>query len=577
MPYIHSPKIYDVAIVGSGAAGGMAAYVLTKAGANVVMLEAGPEWDSATDGAMFTWNYTSPRRGASTPEKSFGEFDGCLGAWTLEGEPYTTTQGTEWDWFRARALGGKTNHWGRISLRFGPDDFRGKSIDGLGEDWPITYDDIAPYYDRLDQLVGIFGNRDGFYNEPDGVFMPPPAPRTHELLVMKGAQKLGIPVLANRLSIITKPLNGRPACHYCGQCGRGCATHSNFSSTSVLIPPARETGNLEIITHAMAREVLTDDEGRATGISYVNTQDLQEYQVQARIVVLGASTCETARLLLNSASPRHPNGLANASGVVGHYLMDSTGSDVVGFIPQLMNRPPYNEDGTGGAHIYIPWFGYDQDRDFARGYHLEVWGGRGQPSYGFMGGIDRYNGLVSDVQNTPRPRGGGGYGKQLKDDYRRFYGAFVGFAHRGEMIARYENYCEIDPTRVDKYGIPVLRFNVTFSDEELNQAKHAQEAARDLVRAMGGEPMGDMPTKEEYYGLLAPGRIIHEVGTVRMGNDPKTSALNAYCQAHDVPNLFVTDAAPFVSQAHKNTTWTLLALAWRTSEHIAELRKRGDI
>lgn len=577
MPNIHAAKTYDVAIVGSGAGGGMAAYVLTQAGADVVMLEAGPTWDSAANGDMFKWNYTSPRRGAATPEKSFGEFDGCLGSWWLEGEPYTRTSGTEWDWYRARMLGGKTNHWGRISLRFGPDDFKGKSIDGLGDDWPITYDDIAPYYDKVDRLVGIFGNKDGFYNEPDGVFMPPPAPRVHELLVMKGAEKIGIPVLANRLSILTRPLNGRPACHYCAQCGRGCATHSNFSSTSVLLPPARQTGKLEIITNAMAREVVTDEEGLATGISYVNKEDMQEYQVDARIVVLAASTCETARLLLNSKSPRHPNGLANSSGVVGRYLMDSTGADIVGFFPQLMDRPAYNEDGAGGAHIYIPWFGYDQDLDFARGYHLEVWGGRGQPSYGFMGGIQRYNGLQLDVNNTPRPRGGGGYGRPLKDDYRRFYGAFAGFAARGEMIARYDNYCEIDPGVVDKFGIPVLRFNVTWSDQELNQIKHAQETGRALVEGMGGRVLNPMPSKEEGYGILTPGRIIHEVGTVRMGNDPATSALNAYQQAHDVKNLFVTDGSPFVSQAHKNTTWTILALAWRASEHIADLRKRGEL
>lgn len=577
MPYVNNPKVYDVCVVGSGAGGGMAAYVLTQAGADVVMLEAGPVWDSAAHSAMFQWNYSSPRRGAAIPEKQFGEFDGCIGGWTLEGEPYTHTPGTRWDWFRARALGGRTNHWGRISLRFGPDDFKGYSKDGLGDDWPIGYDDVAPYYDKVDRLVGIFGNRDGFYNEPDGVFLPPPRPRLHELLVMQGAEKIGVPVLANRLSILTRPHNGRPACHYCSQCGRGCATHSNFSSTSVLLPPAQQTGRLEVIPHAMAREVTTNDEGLATGVSYVNTQDLQEYQVRARVVVLAASACETARLLLNSKSTRHPNGLANASGVVGRYLMDSTGSDVAGFFPQLMDRPAYNEDGTGGAHIYIPWFAYDQQRDFARGYHLEVWGGRGQPSYGFGGGIHGYNGRVNDARDKPRPLGGGGYGLELKNDYRRFYGAFAGFSHRGEMIARYENYCEIDPTTVDRYGIPVLRFNVKWSDEEINQTKHAQEVMRELIRAMGGEPLNDMPTREQEYGLEAPGRIIHEVGTVRMGDDPKTSALNAYCQAHDAKNVFVTDAAPFVSQAHKNTTWTILAMAWRTAEHIAELRRQGQL
>ena len=577
MPNINSPKVYDVAIVGSGAGGGMAAHVLTQAGADVVMLEAGPMWDAAQDGAMLIWNYQSPRRGASTPDKPFGEFDGCIGGWNVDGEPYTKAPGTQWYWWRARMLGGRTNHWGRISLRFGPDDFKGKSLDGLGDDWPIGYDDIAPYYDKVDRLVGIFGNNDGFYNEPDGQFLPPPAPRVHELLVMQGAKKIGMPVLANRLSILTRPHNGRAACHYCSQCGRGCSTASNFSSPSVLLKPALETGRLEIIPHAMAREVMTNAEGKATGLSYVNTQDLQEYQVRARVVVLAASACETARLLLNSKSPRHPDGLANGSGVVGRYLMDSTGTDVSGFFPQLVDRPAYNEDGTGGAHIYIPWFGYNEKRDFGRGYHFEVWGGRGQPGYGFMGGVHNYNGRINDARNTPRVRGGGGYGADLKNDYRRFYGAFVGFSARGEMIARKENYCEIDPAVVDRYGIPVLRFNVQWSDEEYNQIRHAQIKGRELIEAMGGQVMGSMPTKERGYGITQPGEIIHEVGTVRMGDDPRTSALNRWCQAHEASNVFVADAAPFVSQAHKNTTWTILAMAWRTAEHIAELRQRNEV
>lgn len=574
---IISPKIYDVAIVGSGAGGGMAAYVLTQAGADVVMLEAGQLWSASEDGDMFAWSYDSPRRGASSREKPFGEFDGCIGGWEIDGEPYTRAPGTEWDWFRARMLGGRTNHWGRISLRFGPDDFRGRSLDGMGDDWPITYDDLAPYYDRLDDLVGIFGNRDGFYNEPDGNFLPPPKPRVHELLVMQGAKKIGLPVLANRLSILTKPHNGRPACHYCSQCGRGCSTNSNFSSPSVLINPAQLTGNLEVVPHAMVREVLTDTEGRATGVSYVNTQDLQEYQVRARIVVLAASACSTARILLNSKSPRHPNGLANSSDVVGRYLMDTTGASIVGFFPQLMNRPAYNEDGVGGAHIYIPWFGYNERRDFARGYHFEVWGGRQQPGYGFMGGIHNVNGRFSETNTAARTRGGGGYGLTLKEDYRQMFGALGGFSIRGEMIARRENHCAIDPQVVDKYGIPVLRFDVRWSDQEYNQVRHGQQKARELIEAMGGEVLSPMPTREEGYGIDKPGRIIHEVGTVRMGNDPRTSALNSYCQAHDAPNVFVADAAPFVSQAHKNTTWTLMALAWRTADRIVELRNQGQV
>ena len=255
MQIIQEPKVYDVCIVGSGAGGGMAAKVLTEAGAEVALLEAGAMWDTEKDSKMFAWPYDSPRRGAATPEKPFGEFDGCIGGWDIDGEPYTNAPGTTFDWFRARMLGGRTNHWGRISLRFGPDDFKRRSIDGLGDDWPITYDELKPYYDRLDRLVGIFGSIENLPNEPDGIFLPPPKPRCYELLVKQACDRLAITCIPSRLSILTQPLNGRHACHYCGECGRGCKIHANFSSPSVLLPPALRTGRLRIITNAMAREV----------------------------------------------------------------------------------------------------------------------------------------------------------------------------------------------------------------------------------------------------------------------------------------------------------------------------------
>jgi choline dehydrogenase-like flavoprotein len=342
----------------------------------------------------------------------------------------------------------------------------------------------------------------------------------------------------------------------------------------VLLPPAIESGNLTIVTNAMAREVLTNQEGRATGVSYVDTISREEKQVDARIVVLAASACETARLLLNSKSPRHQNGLANSSGVVGRYLMDSTGSDAMAFMPQLVDHPMHNDDGVGGAHMYIPWWrDLDKSLPFARGYHMEMWGGRGMPGYGFGGGIHRTNGKIAGGDRT---RGGGGYGLQLKDDYRRLWGSFVGLSGRGEMIARYENNCSIDETVVDKYGIPVLKFDVSWSDDELLQMKHFHETAHEIFAAMGGEPMWGIPDKASGYGILAPGRIIHEVGTTRMGDNPRTSVLNSNCQAHDVDNLFVADAGPLVTQADKNPTWTIMALAIRTSEYITtEVMKRN--
>jgi choline dehydrogenase-like flavoprotein len=573
MQILRNRKEYDVCIVGSGAGGGMAAKVLTEAGAEVVMLEAGVMWDTVADSKMFAWPYQTQRRGAAIPERQFGEFDAGLGGWTLAGEPYTTAPGNTFDWYRTRMLGGRTNHWGRISLRFGPDDFRRRSLDGLGDDWPITYDDIKPYYDRVDQLVGIFGSKEGLPNEPDGVFLPAPRPRCYELLIKRAADKLAITCIPNRLSILTRPHNGRAACHYCGQCGRGCSIHANFSSPSVLLPPALATGRLQIVTNAMAREVTTDESGLATGVAYVDTTSGRENHVRARIVVLAASACESARILLNSKSSRFPQGLANSSGVVGRYLTDTTGTGVRGFIPRMMSTPPHNEDGTGGAHLYMPWWLDNRKLDFPRGYHIEIGGGRRMPSFGVLGEVHAYTGQES----SGRPISGGGYGQQLKDDYRRFYGATVSFSGRGEMVPNEHTFCEIDPNVVDRWGIPVLRFHFKWTDHEYKQVKHMQETFRALIHEMGGTPLSPMPTAEEGYGIEAGGRIIHELGVTRMGSDPSRSVLNSNCQAHDVKNLFVTDGGPFVSQADKNPTWTILALAMRTGEFIADQRKKGSL
>ncbi len=572
MQIIRSPKVYDVCVIGSGAGGGMAAKVLTEAGADVVLLEAGPNWDPAKDGAMFKWTYDSMRRGYGGKEKPFGEFDGCIGGWEIEGEPYTIAPGAQqWDWFRARMLGGRTNHWGRISLRFGPDDFRRKSIDGLGDDWPITYDDIKPYYDKIDQEIGIFGSNHaketGLHNEPDGVFMPPPKPRAYELLIKEASEKMKIPCVASRLSILTQPLGDRAACHYCGQCGRGCATRSNFSSSNVLIPPALATGKLTVVPYAMAREVLTDDNGLATGVSYVHTQNFTENQVRAKIVVLAASACESARLMLNSKSARHPAGLEQ--------LQRSSRTLADRFDRRERQRHDSAADGRSRLqrrrrrrhaplHAVV---GRQQEagfparlshRDRRRAPHAGLRLRRRHPEQSVpeRAAATASRSRTNTASSTARPS------------------ASPAAASRSRCST---TIVDIDPNVVDRYGIPVARFNFRWSDHEYLQAKHMQETFREIIHQMGGTPSGPMPTKEQGYGLETGGRIIHEAGVTRMGNDPKTSVLNKYCQAHDAKNVFVADAGPFVSQADKNLTWTILALSARTSEYIAEERKKGNI
>lgn len=570
-------KKYDAVIVGSGAGGGMAAYVLAKAGLKVCLIEAGPNYDPAIHSSQMKNPWESPRRGASTKFRPFGDFDGCFWGWQIDGEPYTMKEGSDkWDWWRARMVGGRTNHWGRISLRFGPKDFKRRSIDGLGDDWPISYDDVKPYYDKIDQLIGVFGSNEGLPNDPDGIFLPPPKPRLHELMIKKTATGMGIPVIPSRLSILTKPINNeRGACFYCAQCNRSCKVYGDFSSSSVLVKPAVLTGNIDLITDAMAREVITNSEGLATGVSFIKKTDGAEYQVSGRVVILAASTCETARLLLNSKSTRHPNGLANDSNVVGKYLHDSTGAAIGGVLPQLFGRKRYNEDGVGGMHVYTPWWLDNKKLDFPRGYHIEYWGGMSQPAYGFGFGMQGLNGKYQ-INGQTKPAGG--YGASLKEDVRFFYGAGVGMAGRGESIPNANNYCEIDPNVVDKYGIPVLRFHTKHSDYEIKQAKHMKETFKEILHNMGAViTWGGDDNADNNYGLSNPGNIIHEAGTVRMGGDRKTSALNKWSQAHDCKTLFCVDGSQFVSQADKNITWTILALSMRTSEYIIDEMKKQNL
>jgi len=566
-----NPTMYDAIIVGSGAGGGMATKILSEAGLKIAVVEAGPYFDpkDPTTMTQMKWPWESPRRGAST-KRAFGDFDMSWGDWEVDGEPYNNEEGTDFRWWRSRMLGGRTNHWGRISLRFGPDDFRRRDIDGLGANWPISYDEVKPYYDRLDKLVGVFGTNEGLRNDPDGFFLPPPKPRLHELYYMKGAKKSGVPVYPSRLSILTKRINKeRGVCFYCGQCNRSCNAYADFSSGSVFIFPAQKSGQVDLYTNCMVKNVTTNKEGLATGVSFINKEDLKEYKLKSRAVVLGASACSTARILLNSKSAQHPNGLGNSSDHVGRYLHDSTGASLSAFVPALMDRKIYNEDGVGGLHVYSPWWGNNKKLDFPRGYHIEIWGGLGMPAYGFGMGAEAMNKYIG--QKT------GGYGNKLRDDVKRFYGSTIGIAGRGESIALYDNRCSIDHSTVDQFGIPVLKFNYQWSDHERLQAKHMTDTFEEIIHNMGGKLISEKKGKDEDYGLLAPGQIIHEVGTTRMGNDKKTSVTNKWQQLHDAKNVYVVDAGPFSSQADKNCTWTIMALSMRASEHIVEQFKKREI
>ncbi|MEX2260641.1 MAG: GMC family oxidoreductase [Bryobacteraceae bacterium] len=563
------PQVYDVVVVGSGAGGGTAVKVLTDLGVNVALLEAGPMLNPARDFKEHLWPWQVPHRGAGDNAELYfgrmqwGYFSAPNGYWDIDGEPYTVAPGNEFRWFRSRIVGGRTNHYGRISLRFSDYDFKPYSTDGLGTDWPITYDEVSPWYDKAEGFMGVTGTKEGIRSAPDGNFLPPIPPRVHEILIKRACEKLSIPCIPSRMAMLTKSIHGRAACHYCGQCGRGCVTASAFTSSQAMIFPAMKTGKLTVISGAMARELITNDEGRVTAVSYVDKATRTEKRIRCRSVVVAASACESARLLLNSKTSRFPNGLANGSGMVGRNLTDTVGYGLNGHIPALSGLPRHNSDGIGGMHMYVPWWELDKkNKDFPRGYHIELGGGFGMPQLGsFRSACNRHE----------------GYGKALKNKIREEYGAIVGFAGRGEMIPNEHTFCEIDPNVVDRWGIPVLRFHYRWSEHELKMAKHMHETFVRIIDSMGGTVLGLRNPEREEGGISVGGTIIHEAGTVRMGDDPKTSPLNRYCQAHEVKNLFVSDAGPMVGNPDKNVTLTIVALAWRTAEYLAEELRKGNV
>jgi len=561
---------YDVIIVGSGAGGGMSAYHLTKSGLKVLMLEAGRNYDPVKETPMFNINAEAPLRGASTPDKPFGFYDATVdGGWEVPNEPYTVAEGSEpFIWWRPRMLGGRTNHWGRIALRFGELDFKPYSRDGLGYDWPITYDDLAPWYDKTEKLIGVSGAAParGLLNTPDsppGCLMESAPPRAFEVFYERAFRAMGIPVIPMHGAVVTGQMEGRNTCVFATPCGRGCAIGANFQSTTVLLPPAMATGNLTITTDALVYQVDLDKAGKAKGVTYVNRKTGEHHSVTARSVVLAAGSGETARILLNSKSSAFPNGLCNTQGMVGRYLMDSVGTGVSGQFPSLEGLPPTNDDGQGTQHTYIPWWGYEKQKElgFARGYHIEIGGGRRMPSMGLAGIIPEDETSVGDA---------------LRKNLRNRFGSVIGFDGRGEMIPNDDCYCEIDPTAKDKWGIPVLRFHWKWGEHETNQAAHAVKTFLEVIDRLGGKPEPGVETDGK-KAISKGGEMIHEIGTVRMGHNDKDSVVNQYGQSWAVPNLFVMDGAVMVSSPDKNPTLSIIALAWRSADNLATIAKQGAL
>jgi choline dehydrogenase-like flavoprotein len=539
----------------------------------VLLLEAGRDYDPTSETPMFNLPKDAPLRGAATPDKPYGFYDATVnGGWQLPGEPYTVAVGSEFKWWRARMLGGRTNHWGRVSLRYGPYDFKPYSRDGLGVDWPMTYEELAPWYDRVERLIGVTGASHGLENTPDSppdVHLPPPPPSPSDYFISRGFQSLGIPVSAVKLAVLTQTLNGRPPCLYATPCIRGCSIGANFQSTTVLLPPARKTGNLSVITHAMVYEVELDKKGRARGVNFVDRRSGEHHSVEAQAIVLAASSCESARILLNSRSRAFPNGLGNELGLVGRHLMDSVTYRSIGQFPALEGLPPRPDDGLGGGsagHFYVPWWGYRQQvakqLDFPRGYHIEMVGGRKMPSPSTL--------LLQaeDCEAT--------HGADLRKELCRRYGSYYSFLANGEMIPNEHCYCEIDPSAKDRWGIPVLQFHWRWGEHELRQAAHMRQTFHSVIERLGGKVVGS-PDAIAATQPSVGGSNNHEVGTIRMGSSPKDSVVNGFGQSWSTRNLFVMDGSVFASSADKNPTLTILALAWRNSAHLIEQARKGNL
>ncbi|CAN5821814.1 GMC family oxidoreductase [soil metagenome] len=572
---------WDVIVVGSGAAGGMAAFQLATAGIKVLLLEAGRMIDTQKEYRTMEWPYASPRRQRLPPDEraigvaEYNFLDRPYGNnpafdkykklasyasntftrnWVVNEKEHPTT-GTPFAGVRARVLGGRTNFWGRGALRYGPLEFNAASRDGFDVDWPITYDDVKPYYDKVDVLLGCSGSRENLVQVPDGVFQRPSKLNCVEVEFKRAIAKMGRHYIPGRAGVTTEGVLNkyRTRCMGRGRCGRGCDLQSSFHSPTALIYPARDTGNLTVRPYSIVSQVLLDETtGRASGVRVIDGNTRAVMDFTARVVVLGAGALESTRILLNSRSGRHPDGLGNSSGVLGCYLSEHMmGIRGSGFMPSRIGKEPTLDDGRP-VPPYIPRFRNVTDRhpDFIRGYHFQGGGGSGE-----------YPGMAHQVP---------GYGKAFKSSVRKYYPAMISLGGFGEVLPRKDNRVMLDPVVKDAWGIPVLKFDFKFGENEMKMAKDMAESVEEMLTAAGAE---DIRIVNE---PLPPGWSIHEIGTARMGKDPKASVTDPFCRLHDAPNVYLADAAPFVSGGTQNTTWSILAMCWRTMDYLKEQMRTGD-
>jgi choline dehydrogenase-like flavoprotein len=543
-----SDPVYDVVVIGSGAAGGMAAWNLTRQGVSVLLLDAGERFDRAK-----FWTHVKPweaiaRHGRGEPTPNF--------YLSTQEQPYLTPSERPFELIRVWGRGGKTNVWGRVALRYSDLDFEGPARDGWGIPWPIRYKDIGPYYDRVDQFIGVCGGLDDQDSLPGSKYMlPPPAPRCGERLLQKAGRKIGVSIVAGRRAVLTKPHNGHAPCHYCGACGSGCDVGAFFNASDFLVDPAMKTGKLQVIDNAVVARILVNDRGLASGVQYFDRRAKEERRVRARVVVLGASCVDSTRILLNSTSTVYPNGIGNSSDTIGRYLCEQIRFHMYGFVPELMGGEVHDDSGIGGEHIYLPRFNHrdGRKRDYIRGFGMQFWGCGAQTDLNY-------------AKLLP------GFGVDFKKSVKRRYPALVALHPYGETLGRAENRITVDKENVDTYGVPRLRIDYKIGDNERKMATEMYDTAEQILHSAKAEIL-----PHEKGWLDSAGSAIHEHGTCRMGDDPKKSALNGFNQMHEVKNLFVVDGSSFTTASEKNPTLTILALSWRASDYLAGEMQRGNL
>ncbi len=539
------PKaLFDVCVVGSGPGGGIATYVLTKAGLKVALVEAGRTLRPGIDYNTHAWAYERLERFRQTGSRFFPPQ-------LKPEENHFTPIGDRPGHGLLKALGGRSLCWAGHSLRFGPLDFKR---------WPISYEEVATYYSQAERFMGVYGYKDGLWNLPDGEFLKPVRMRCPEQLLKRGVERLKakgrkMEFVAQRKAILTQDhWSKRPRCHYCGACMKGCDVDAKYTSANTPIPLALKTGNLTLLTEAMMTRILMDPSGsRVAGIEYITAKGTVE-QVNAKVLVLACSTIETARHLLLNKTREFPDGLANNSGQVGKNLTSHFGLDVIGYFPELRRRDASNDDGTDYFHSLLTGLYWDQPHSNFEGTYQVQCGSGLQPE------------LV--VKDLP------GFGSSLKRELREKNIGHATMDMQGSLLISSKKYVDLDPDRRDRYGLCLPRIHLHYEDNDVAMAQNMVETCEEVIRAAGGEVI-DTPGKVTREKLGTD--YNHWVGTARMGTNPKTSVVNSHCQSHDIPNLFIGDASVFPAYPEKNPTLTNIALSWRMSEQLVETLRRGEL